>query len=78
MNIAKNQKILFDLEKQRGAQNTIKKIIVDDEEITEQTHILECIKEFFETLFNKRKQKTATEIKKFFKARQYFKTLKTL
>ena len=36
--------IFLNLEKQRGAQNTIKKFIVDDKETTDQTHILECIK----------------------------------
>ena len=55
----------MNLEKQRGAQNIIKKLIVDDKEITDQTHILECIKEFYETPFKKRKQKTATAIKSF-------------
>ena len=57
--------IFLNLEKQRGAQNTIKKFIVDDKETTDQTHILECIKEFYETLFKKREQKTVTEIKSF-------------
>ena len=50
------------LEKQRGAQNTIKKFIVDDNEIIDQTHILEYLKEFYETFFKKCKQKTAAEI----------------
>ena len=61
MNLAKNQQ---NLEKQRGAQNTIKKLIVDDKEIIDQTHILEY-KENFTKLFKKRKQKTAAEIKHF-------------
>ena len=39
-----------------------KKLIVDDKETTGQTHILECIKGFYETLFRKREQKTAAEI----------------
>ena len=34
-----------------GAQNTIKKLIVDDEEIIDQTHILEYIREFYENSF---------------------------
>ena len=64
MNTTKNQQfIFFNLEKQRGAQNTIKKLIVDDKETTDQSHILECIKEFYEILFKKRKQKTVAEIK---------------
>ena len=54
----------MNLEKQRGAQNTIKKLIVDDKEIIDQTHILEYIRESYEALFKKRKQKTAAEIKK--------------
>ena len=35
-----------------------KKFIVDDKETTDQTHILECIKEFYETLFKKTQMKT--------------------
>ena len=42
-----------------------KKLLVIDKEITDQTNILECISEFYETLFKKREQKTATEIKNF-------------
>ena len=39
MSIAKNQQNFFlNLEKQQGAQNTIKKLIVDDKEITDQIH----------------------------------------
>ena len=55
----------MNLEKQRGAQNTIKKLIVDDKEITDQTHILECFSEFYGAPFKKRKQKTLKEIKSF-------------
>ena len=61
----KSTKFFLNLEKQRGAQNTIKKLIVEDKEIIDQTHILEYIREFCETLFKKRKQKTAAEIKNF-------------
>ena len=61
----KSTKFFLNLEKQRGAQNTVEKLIVDDKETTDQTHILECIKEFYETLFKKREQKTVTEIKSF-------------
>ena len=42
-----------------------KKLVVDDTEIADQTHILECIKGFYETIFKKCKQKTAVEIKSF-------------
>ena len=38
-------------------------IIVDEKEITDLTHILECMRELYETLFKRREQKTATEIK---------------
>ena len=69
MNISDDNRKLaeffLNLEKQRGAQNTIKKFIVDDKKTTDQTHILECIKEYYETLFKKREQKTVTEIKSF-------------
>ena len=37
------------------------KVIVDDKETTDQTHILQCKKQFYETLFKKHKQKTVTE-----------------
>ena len=49
----KSTKLFLNLEKLKGDQNTIKKLIVDDEEITDQTRILECIREFYETLFKK-------------------------
>ena len=58
MNMAKNQKKIFELEKQRGSQNTIKKLAVDNIEITDQTHILERVREFYKTLFKTREQKT--------------------
>ena len=42
MNMAKNRQFFFfNLKKQRGSQNTIKKLVIDDKEITEQTHIPE-------------------------------------
>ena len=50
----KSAKFFLNLDKQRGEQNTIKKLTVDDKEITDQTHILECIWEFYEILFKKR------------------------
>ena len=53
------------LKKQRGAQNTIKNLIVDNEEIIHQTHILENISEFYETFLKKREQKTAVGTEKF-------------
>ena len=56
----------LNLEKQRGSQNTIKKLVIDDKEITEQTHILEHIREFYETLFKTRESKTKIEMEKKF------------
>ena len=41
----------------------IKKLIIDDTEVTDQTCILNHIKDFYDALFKKRKQKTMTEIK---------------
>ena len=68
MNTAKNNNFFFflNLEKQRGAQSTIKKLVFGDKETTDQTLILECIKRFCKTLLKKCKQKTPTEIKSFF------------
>ena len=61
----KPKKSFLNLEKQRGAQNTLNKLIVDDKEITDQTYILECIRKLYETLFKKCKQKTEAEVKSF-------------
>ena len=69
MSTAKNQQNFFkNSEKQRGAQNTIKKFIIDDTEVTDQTCILNHIKDFYEALFKKREQKTTAEIKNFLNA----------
>ena len=61
----KINKILFESKKTKRTSKHNKKLIVDDEEITNQTHILECIREFCKTLFKKRKQKTAAETESF-------------
>ena len=58
--------LFFNLEKQRGSQNTIKKLVVDDKEITNQTLISERIREFYETFFKKQKQDAAKEMGIFF------------
>ena len=55
----------LNVEKQRGSQNTIKKLVTDDKEITEQAHILEHIREFYETLFKTREQITKVEMEYF-------------
>ena len=59
----------MNLEKQRGAQNTIKKLIVDDKEIIDRTHILEYIREFYETLLKNGNKKQKL---KFFKGTLIF------
>ena len=43
-----------------------KKLVVDDKEITDQTHILEHIREFYETLFKTGERKNAIEMETFF------------
>ena len=62
----KSKHLFFNLEKQRGSQNTIKKLVVDDKEITNQTLISERIREFYETLFKKQKQDASKEMGIFF------------
>ena len=59
MNMAKNRQNF-------KKKNTIKKLVIDDKEITEQTHILEHIREFYETVFKTRVQKTKIETENFF------------
>ena len=44
--------------------------------MTDQTQMLECIMEFYETLFKKRKQETAAEIKRFLSISIFQKSLK--
>ena len=57
--------LFLNSEKRRGAQNTIKKVIIDDTEITDQTCILNHIKDFYEALFKKPEHKTTAEIRDF-------------
>ena len=40
----KSRKLFLNLDKQRGPQNSIKKLVIDNKEMTEQTHILEHIR----------------------------------
>ena len=61
----KSTKIFFNLKKQRGAQNTIKKFIIDHTEVTGQICILTHIKDFYEALFKKLEQKTTAEVEDF-------------
>ena len=46
-------------------RNAIKKLIIDDTEVTDQTCIINHKKDFYEALFKKCKQKTTAEIKDF-------------
>ena len=46
-------------------QNTIKKLIIDDMEVTEPTCILHHIKDFYKALFKKCEEKTMAGIKDF-------------
>ena len=55
----------MNLGKQRGFQNTIKKLVVDDKEIIDRTNILQHIRELCETLFKIREQKTEIEMENF-------------
>ena len=58
MNTGKNQQKFLSLEKQRRYQNTvIKKLAVDDKGITDETHILEDITEFYGTILRKTETK---------------------
>ena len=47
----KSTKFFLNLEKQRGNQNRIQKLIVNEQEINNETEILNQIKLFYETLF---------------------------
>ena len=62
----KSKHFFLNLEKQRGSQSTIKKLVVDDKEITNQTLISERIREFYEMLFKKQKQDASKEMGIFF------------
>ena len=62
----KSTKYFLNLEKRRGCQNTIKKLVIDDKEITEQAHILKHIREFYENLFKTREQKNKIEMEDLF------------
>ena len=67
-NTAKKQLFFFfffDFRKIARSSKHNKKIIVDGKKTSDQTHILECLKEFYEILSKKREQKTVTEVKSF-------------
>ena len=57
----KSTKFFLNLEKQRGNQNRDRKLIGNGKEINNETEILNQIKRFYETLFQKHSQKDSTE-----------------
>ena len=70
----KSAEFFLDLKEERGAQNTIKKLIVDDKETTDQTHILEFIKESYETLLKNASKNLEQKLKVFFTGFNLFTT----
>ena len=57
----KSTKFFLNLEKQRGNQNRIRKLIANEKEINSETEILNQIKLFYETLFQKAFQKYSAD-----------------
>ena len=58
------QNFFLNLEKKRGNQNHIHKLIIDEKEIDSDVEILKKIKSFFETLFKSQSSINASEIEK--------------
>ena len=58
----KSTNFFKNLEKQQSVKNTIKKLIIDDTEVIDDTCLLNHIKDFYEALFKKREQKTTAKI----------------
>ena len=59
--MSKATKFFWNLEKQRGNQNRILKLIANEKEINNETEILNQIKLFCETLFQKSSQKHSAD-----------------
>ena len=57
----KSTKFFLNLEKQRGNENRIQKLIVNEKEINNETEILNQIKVFYETLFQKPSLRYSTD-----------------
>ena len=57
----KSTKFFLNLEKQRGNQNRTRKLIVNEKEIDNETEILNQIKLFYKTLFQKPSLKYSTD-----------------
>ena len=61
----KSTKYFLNLEKNRGNQNQIRKLIIDEKEIRDDVEIFKKIKSFYETLFKSQSFKNVREIEKF-------------
>ena len=61
----KSSKFFLNLEKKRGNQNQIRKLIIDEKEIDGDVEILKKIESFYETLFKSQSFKNVSEIEKF-------------
>ena len=57
-------KFFLNLEKKRGNQNQIRKLIIDEKEIDGDVEILKKIESFYETLFKSQSFKYVSEIAK--------------
>ena len=57
----KSTKFFLNLKQQRGDQNRIRKLIVNEKEINNETELLNQIKLFYETLFQKSSQKDSAD-----------------
>ena len=62
----KTTKFFFNLEKMRGVQNRVQKLVVEEKEITDPKEISKNIKAFYETLFKQNFSKTNFEKQRFF------------
>ena len=61
----KSTKFFLNLEKKRGNQNQIRKLIIDEKEIDGDVEIFKKIESFYETLFKSQSFKNVSEIEKF-------------
>ena len=64
-NMTGMNKFFLNLEKKRGNQNQIRKLIIDEKEIDGDVEILKKIESFYETLFKSQSFKNVSEIEKF-------------
>ena len=62
----KSTKFFLNLEKKRGNQNQIRKLIFDEKEIDDDVEILDKLESFYETLFKSQSFKNVSEIENFY------------